>query len=436
MKAKPLYISAIIALSAIIPTETSAQIWSLDSCINYAISHNINVRTRALDRMSAELDVTEAKDRFLPELNAGVSQSFNFGRGLTSENTYANRNTSQFGWNVGVSVPLFQGLSAVRRLNYSRANLLAITEQYEAAKDDVTLNVISQYLQVLYCAEIYNVAQEQLKLSQTELQRRKILLDAGKIPELDLIQAQSQVAQDELAAVNAHNDHTLALLDLSQLLQLPDMEGFDILPVSDSEMPLLSAEQVYDNALQHDHSVLASQHALTAADKNITLAKSGYLPRLSFNAGLSSSYYKLYGEPNPPFHRQMRDNFNKSLGFTLSIPIFDAFTTRNSVRKAKVQRLNAELQLDDTRTRLYKSINQAYYQAVAANKKRQSSAVAREATHAALQAMQEKYNYGKANATEYDQAKTDYIRAASEAVQAKYESILRTRILEFYNRTY
>ncbi len=132
----------------------------------------------------------------------------------------------------------------------------------------------------------------------------------------------------------------------------------------------------------------------------------------------------------------MRDNFNKSLGFTLSIPIFDAFTTRNSVRKAKVQRLNAELQLDDTRTRLYKSINQAYYQAVAANKKRQSSAVAREATYAALQAMQEKYNYGKANATEYDQAKTDYIRAASEAVQAKYESILRTRILEFYNRTY
>lgn len=128
MKAKPLYISAIIALSAIIPTETSARIWSLDSCINYAISHNINVRTRALDRMSAELDVTEAKDRFLPELNAGVSQSFNFGRGLTSENTYANRNTSQFGWNVGVSVPLFQGLSAVRRLNYSRANLLAITE--------------------------------------------------------------------------------------------------------------------------------------------------------------------------------------------------------------------------------------------------------------------------------------------------------------------
>lgn len=430
------HITISLAAALCLPAVAWAQAWSLDSCINYAIDHNINVRSRALDRTSAQLDITEAKDRFLPELSAGASQSFNFGRGLTSENTYANRNTSQFGWNVGISLPIFQGLSAVRRLNYSRANLLAITEQYEAAKDDVTLNVISQYLQTLYCAEMHSVAQEQLKLSQAELLRRETLLEAGKIPELDLIQAQSQVAQDELAVVNTHNDHTLALLDLAQLLQLPDIDNFRILPLPDSDMPLTSPDQVYDNALQHNHAILAANHALTAADRNISLAKSGYLPRLSFNAGLGSSYYRLYGENNPPFHRQMRDNFNKSLGFTLSIPIFDAFATRNSVRKAKVQRLNAELQLHDTRTRLYKSIQQAYYQALAAHKKRTSSAIAREATHAALQAMQEKYNYGKANATEFDQAKTDYFRAASEAVQAKYESILRTRILDFYNRTY
>lgn len=430
------HITISLAAALCLPAVAWAQAWSLDSCINYAIDHNITVRSRALDRTSAQLDITEAKDRFLPELSAGASQSFNFGRGLTSENTYANRNTSQFGWNVGISLPIFQGLSAVRRLNYSRANLLAITEQYEAAKDDVTLNVISQYLQTLYCAEMHSVAQEQLKLSQAELLRRETLLEAGKIPELDLIQAQSQVAQDELAVVNTHNDHTLALLDLAQLLQLPDIDNFRILPLPDSDMPLTSPDQVYDNALQHNHAILAANHALTAADRNISLAKSGYLPRLSFNAGLGSSYYRLYGENNPPFHRQMRDNFNKSLGFTLSIPIFDAFATRNSVRKAKVQRLNAELQLHDTRTRLYKSIQQAYYQALAAHKKRTSSAIAREATHAALQAMQEKYNYGKANATEFDQAKTDYFRAASEAVQAKYESILRTRILDFYNRTY
>lgn len=411
-----------------------AEAWSLDSCINYAITHNIDVRNRALQRQSAELDVIASKDRFLPTLDAGARQSFNFGRGLTSANTYANRNTTQTGWDVNLSVPLFQGLEAVRRVAYAKANLRAIAEQHEASKDDVTINVIAQYLQVLYCREMVAVAKEQAHLSTVELERRKILLEAGKIPELDLIQAQSQVAQDELAIVNAENDHTLALLDLTQLLQLPSMDGFDIQSLDEQTIRLLPAGEVYANALQHNHALRAAGLAIAAADKNISLARTGYLPRLSFSAGIGSSYYHLSGEQNPPFHRQMRDNLNKSFGFTLSIPIFDAFSTRNSVRKAKLQKLSAELDYENTCTKLYKSIQQAYHMALAAERKQKSSAIAYHATHAALEAMQEKYNYGRANATEFEQAKSEYIKAASEAVQAKYESILRMRILEFYNR--
>jgi len=411
-----------------------AEAWSLDSCINYAITHNIDVRNQALQRQSAEFDVIAAKDRFLPTLDAGARQSFNFGRGLTSANTYANRNTTQTGWDVNLSVPLFQGLEAVRRVAYAKANLRAIAEQHEASKDDVTINVIAQYLQVLYCREMVAVAKEQAHLSTVELERRKILLEAGKIPELDLIQAQSQVAQDELAIVNAENDHTLALLDLTQLLQLPSMDGFDIQSLDEQTIRLLPAGEVYANALQHNHALRAAGLAIAAADKNISLARTGYLPRLSFSAGIGSSYYHLSGEQNPPFHRQMRDNLNKSFGFTLSIPIFDAFSTRNSVRKAKLQKLSAELDYENTCTKLYKSIQQAYHMALAAERKQKSSAIAYHATHAALEAMQEKYNYGRANATEFEQAKSEYIKAASEAVQAKYESILRMRILEFYNR--
>ncbi len=433
---KPLHILYIPLALVAVPLSAIAQPWSLDSCINYAIEHNITVTQRDLDRSSAQLTVTEAKDRFLPQLEAGANQSFNFGRGLTSENTYANRNTSQLGWNVGLSLPIFQGLSAKRQLDYSRANLLAVVQQYESAKDDITLNVISQYLQVLYTAEIHAVAQEQVRLSQVELQRRKILLEGGKIPELDLIQAESQLAQDELTAVTTANDHTLALLDLSQLLQLPSADGFDIAPLHDDNTPLLSADDVFDNASRHNHGLKAAELTVQAEQKSISVAKSGYLPRLSFNAGIGSSYYKISGMDNAPFHRQMRDNFNKSLGFSLSIPIFDAFSTRNSVRRAKIRKLQAELQLDDTRTRLYKDIQQAHTRAVSAEKKRQSSIVAREATKKALDAMQEKYNFGRANATEFEQAKTAYIKASSEAVQAKYESILRNRILLFYNQTH
>ena len=411
-----------------------ADSWSLDSCISYAISHNLTVKGRELSVISGDLDITEAKDRFLPNLSAGAQQSFSFGRGLTADNMYANRNTAQFGWSVQMSLPLFQGLRNVRNLDYSKANFRQLVEQLESAKDDITLSVIAQYLQVLYCQELYAVSLEQVHLSEVELNRRQELVKAGKIPELDMLQAQAQLAQDELSSVTALNNQELALLDLVQLLELDSTEGFSIQPL-DSEMidlPLPSPEVVYESALIDNHTIRASKLGVEVAGKYIKLAQSGYLPTLSFSAGLGSSYYKTSGFDNENFGNQMKHNFSKSLGFSLNIPIFDSFTTRNSIRKAKVQQTSAELQLREAEVQLYKTITQAHTQAVAAEKRMQSSAVAEKSTGAALKAMREKYNYGKANATEFEQAKTAYIQAVSESVQAKYESVLRRRILQFY----
>ncbi len=429
---KKILTSALIAVLTVSPT-IAAEPWSLDSCISYAVSHNLTVKSRDISLKIARQDAIDALDRFLPTVQAGASQSFSFGRGLTAENTYANRNTSNFGWQVGLSLPLFQGLRNIRNVDYNVTNVMMVMEQYESAKDDVTLNVIAQYLQVLYNQEIYKVALEQLNLSRTELQRRRDLLEAGNIPELDLIQAESQVAQDELTAVTAQNDCTMALLNLTQLLELPTAEGFEVLPVNESEQRMLpSAETVYSTALGINHGILASEYGVKAARKYTKVAKSGYLPTLSFNAGIGSNYYKTSGFNNEGFGPQMRHNLSKSLGFSLSIPIFDAFSTRNSVRRARLQEISATLQLDQAKNDLYKTIMQAHTQAIAADKRRESSEIASRSTLAALDAMREKYNYGQATATEFEQAKTEYIRAVSTAVQAKYESMLRRRILSFY----
>lgn len=426
----------IIALMAVLTAGVccSAETWTLDRCIAYALDNNLTVKTRQADIMSGELEVTAAKDRHLPNLSANASQSFSYGRGLTSENTYTDRNTSNFGWGVNMSLPLFQGLSAVRQTKYAKANLRALVEDLEAAKDDITLNVISSYLQVLYAGEMCNVADEQLRLAIVEQSRREELLAAGKIPELDLIEAQSQVAQNRLSLVNAQNDRTLALVDLAQLLELTDIDGFDIAPVDDDGLTLFSPDEVYARALESNHSLLAARRRIEAADRNISLARSSYLPQLSFNAGIGSSYYTVSGATSESFARQMNHNFNKSLGFSLSIPLFDAFSSRNSVRRAKIQRLNARLQYENTERTLYKTIQQAYYQAQGATEKLNAAEISAEATRQAFEAMQQKYNFGKANATEYEQARSNYVRAASEAVQAKYESILRRRILAFYNK--
>ncbi len=411
----------------------SAQTWSLDSCVSYAIAHNNEVRARIIESRNSELGVTEAKDRFLPSVSGYSSQNFSFGRALTSDNTYANRNTSSFSVGASLNLPIFQGLSAVRRLDYARKSLQAMLEQVEASKDDVTLNVIAQYLQALYAQEMMSVARQRLAISTAELERRSQLLEAGKIPELDIYEARSQVSQDELNLVNCTNDSVIALLDLSQLLNLPDNSGFAIAPLSDDRLPLLSPDEVYANALVRNHGLRAGVLATEAAEKNIRVAQSGYIPNISFNAGLGTNYYRTSGWDNASFSSQMKNNFSKQIGFSLSVPVFDAFGTRNNVRRARVQALNSQLQLDDTRQRLYKSIMQAYTQAVAADKKREAAAVAVESSSAAFDAMRVKYENGRANPTEFEKARSEYINSLAESVQAKYESILRTRILHFYN---
>lgn len=420
------------SLLAILPA--TAEVWTLDSCISYATAHNLTVLSRELQSKSAEYDITEAKDRFLPSVNASAGQSWSFGRGLTSENTYANRNTSSFNWGANLSLPLFQGLSAIRQVDYAKANYAQVLEEVEAAKDDITLNVMASYLQALYCRELLEVAQEQVRISGVELERRKGLLEAGKIAELEVIQAESQLATDKVTEVNAANDLKMALLDLSQLLRLPDANSFDIAPLAESDMPVYSPDEVLKNALRNNHSILASDLSIETARRAIALAKTGYLPRLSFNMGIGSTYYHLNGEQNPSFARQMRDNYSTSLGLSLSIPIFDAFSTRNQVRKAKLQQLNAELERETRVDALTRAIEQAYTQAIGAERKHSATVTARNAAKAAFDAMQEKYNLGRANSTEFEQAKSAYIKSVSEQVQSKYESILRRRILEFYNR--
>lgn len=426
-------VTAAATLAASAPAD--AQQWSLDSCISYALDHNIEVRQRILAARQGELAVREAKDAALPHVNGYASENFSFGRGLTALNTYANRNTNAFSVGANLSLPLFQGLRVVRNIDYSRTSLRALVERSEAIKDDVTVNVIAQYLQALYSREALAVARMSLSVSEKELLRREQLLEAGKIPELDLYEAQAQVSRDNLTVVNAQNDSIIALLDLANLLNIGSDTEFDILPLQeDSETTIPTIEEVWSNVTINNHSLRAASIEREAAIKNVSVAKTGYIPTLSFNAGLGTNYYKTTGYDNESFATQMKNNFSKSLGFSLNIPIFDAFSTRNSVARAKVQQLNAELDLENTRQSLYKTISTAYTQAVAAQSKEESATAAEQSTLKAFEAMSVKYDNGRANATEYEKAKADYLNALAERVQAHFEKLLRIKILNHYNK--
>lgn len=428
---KKFFISSALIIS-VITAAFGQEEWTLNRCVEYAIAHNISVRQSALQVSQGQLAVTSAKDAFLPTLSAQAAEGFNFGRGLTVDNTYANRNTSNLQWGVNLSIPLFNGLQDVRQLKASRSQLQQYLLEVEATKEDVTLNVIAQYLQVLYAKEILHTAQSQLDYSTYEVERQQALVAAGKVAEANLYDAEALQAQDRLQVTTAENDVKVALVNLANLLQLPSADGFDITPL-DEELPAIPGPDiVYARALESNRSILSARKGIDVAKDNISLAKAGYIPRLNLNLSLGSSYYTVSGIPGDSFGSQMRNNLSTYIGFSLNIPIFDGFSTRNNVRRAHISETSALLELERRESDLYKTIQLAYTQADGARNKYLSSEETLQKTRLSFNATLEKYNLGRATPAEFEQAKNNLFKVEITRLQSLYEYLLRYRILRFY----
>ena len=408
--------------------------WSLQKCIEYAIEHNLSIKQQEASRNQSEVELNTAQWSRLPNLNGNVGQSFNFGRALQADNTYGNRNTANTNFSLGTNIPLFTGLQIPNSIALAKLNLKAATEDLKKAKEDISIQVASYYLQALFNEELSKVAQNQVKLSQEQLDRKVAFFKNGKASEAEVYEAKSRLAQDEMSAVQADNNYRLALLDLSQLLELPTPEGFTIAepPTVEMNVQLSLPDEVYSQAMTNKPSIKAAQYRLEGAEKSIRIAQSGYYPQLSFGAGLSTNYYNMSGIETASFSSQWHQNFNKYLQFSLSIPLFNRFATRNRVKSARIQKNALQWRLEESKKTLYKEIQQAYYNALAAEAKYRSSQSASEASEASFKLMSEKYANGKATATQYNEVRTLWMKALSDHIQARYDYLFRSKILDFY----
>ena len=410
------------------------RVMTLAQCIDYAVSHNVNVKRYANNVEQQKVQLSTARNSRLPDLTAGASQSFNFGRGLNSENAYVNRNTQSTGFNLQTSVPLLTGGRIPNEIAMSRLNLQAATADLEHARQSIALQVAAAYLQAVYAAEVVKVQEAQVAFSKIQEDRISKLFNAGKSPESDVVEAHSQVAQDEMGRTQAKCDYKLAMLDLSQLLELSSPDSIEIVAPQGETSPTIPPlpDRIFARAEGVKPEIQAEKLRLQAAEKNIRIAKAALYPTLSLGAGLSSEYYKTSGYQASSFSKQLSDNFNKSIGLSLNIPIFNRLATRNSIRQAKLQQSEQALQLDETKKTLYKEIQQAYYNAVNAQAKYESALAARKAAESNFNMMTGKFENGRANATELEEAKTKRANAITSTLQAKYEYILRMKIIEFY----
>ncbi len=432
-----IFITATVALLLMPASVLAQQQWTLRQCIDYAVEHNIQVKQQEVSRMQRELDVNTAKNSRLPDLSASASESFSFGRGLTAQNTYSNTNTSSTSFNLSSSVPLFTGYRIPRTLEMQKLNLEAATADLEKAKNDIRMQVAQAYVQILYNLELCEVANRQIEIDSMHVHRLTEMMKNGKASGTEVAQQESSLAQSRLTATQADNDYRLSLLSLTQLLELPSPEGFTISREVNQELwnevhSLPSPDVIYQEALIIKPEIQAEQSRLASSAKNIDIAKSAKLPSLSLQGGLGTNYYKTSGIPGDKFFKQLNNNFSQFLGLSLNVPIFNRFETRNNIKNAQLSQYNQQLQLDNVKKNLYKEIQQAYYNAVTSEAKYQSSEQAKRSQEEAFRLMSAKYEYGKANITEFNEAKNNLMKAESDLVRAKYEYLYQNALIEFY----
>jgi len=333
---------------------------------------------------------------------------------------------------------LFTGFQIPNTIKLNQLNLEAATMDLEKAKNDICVQVAQAYVQILYDMEICDVARRQITIDSLQVHRLQVMLDNGKASQAELSQQLATLAQSRLTATQADNQLQLDILALTQLLELPSPEGFTIFrPSPDSQLStlnaqLISPDLIYQEALTARPEVAAEQLRLQGTENSIKIAQSALYPSLSFSAGLGTNYYKTSGFEADGFGTQLKNNFSQYLGLNLQIPIFNRFSTRNNIRSARIDRETQELQLDNVKKTLYKEIQQVYYNAIAAQEKWKSSEQAMLAAQDAFTLMQAKYENGKANLTEFNEAKMNYLKSESNLVQAQYEYIYQSRLLDFY----
>ena len=433
-------ISVFVLFAAIFSQPTSAQQkeWTLRECCNYAVEHNISIKQRENACRQQELQLSTAKNSRLPDLNASASQNFSFGRGLTAANTYSNTNTSSTSLQLGTSMPIFTGFRIPNQIKLNQLNLEAATADLEKAKNDIQMQVAQAYVQILYDLEIAEVAQRQIGIDSAQVARLQAFVDNGKASEAELSQQKATLANSRLVATQADNNTRLAILTLTQLLELPTPEGFaivrpDLSGISGlSGTSALTPDAIYAEALGVKPEIAAQQLRLKGTEHSIKIAQAANLPSLSLSGGLGTNYYTTSGFKSDAFGTQIKNNFSQYIGLSLSVPIFNRFQTRNNIRNARIEQENQQLQLDNTKKTLYKEIQQVYYNALNAQSKEQSSEEALQSTKDAFQLMQAKYENGKATITEFNESKNNYLKSESDLVQARYENLYQKALIEFY----
>ena len=435
-------------LSAIAPANAQEQTapWSLEACINYAYANNLQLKQKMEEQEARKVELHTSKHSWLPAVNANMGQSFQFGRSTSKSGVIVDQNAANTTFNINLDMPIFDGFKIPNDIAARKLDLQAAIESLNKAKEDLAVNIASYYLQVLYNKELQRVAQLQVDLDREQVNKTEAMVNAGKVPLSQLYDIKAQLAKDEVTLTEATNNVQLALLDLAQSLELERSDrSFDVVTpqitdaVAENMSSILPPETIFDQAVTFKPQIKEQEYLLESQKRMLKVAQAGYYPKLNFGASYSNGYYhtSMGGEfaDTRSFGDQLKQNGQKIVGFSLSIPLFNRFQVRNSVRSARIGINNQQLLLENSKKTLYKEIQQAYYNATAAQEKYTASDKSVASSREAFSYAQARYEAGKSTVFEFNEAKTKYAQSLAEQAQAKFDFIFRAKILDFYRGT-
>jgi len=414
---------------------------TIQQAVEKTLNNNLQIKNSKLAEQLNDLELKQSKMALVPTLNASANAGISFGRSQ-DQNTFEiiNQQLLTSSGSVSTQVPVFEGFSRLNRIRQNKLLLEAGRANTDKIKNDLILQVITSYMQILYNKDFLNAAQQQLAVAQQQLKQQQELLDVGNKTLADLAETKSLVATAELDVTTAENALTISYLTMAQLMDIPSATKYEVqAPAVGSFSPAanLDAEAIYAGALNFFPDIKLAGLNTAAAKKAVDVAKGSLYPRLSFGAGMGSSYSYIFGYDNPlnpqsTFNEQVRDRFSQNIGLSLSIPIFNGLQARAGVKRAKIYL--SQYQNDEQLAR--NNLNKIIYQAVADLKAAQSTFESTSKTFTARKeafiVIEQRYNVGLVNSLDYNTSQTNMNRAEIDMIRAKYDLLFKAKLIDYY----
>ena len=437
------FLTALATMALLIyPSASAQQAWTLQQCLDHAAEHNIQLQKSRISLQEAQEQLQQTKAALFPSLSASISQSVGYRpfqeamtvvqNGMaTSTNNKVTENGS-YGLNANWTV--WNGGINQKNIKAQELQTQLTEVQGEQSLNSIQEQIAQLYVQVLYTTEARKVNEKLRETAQQQLDRGRERYKLGDLAKADLAQLEAQLASAEYDVVNAETQIATYKRQLKELLQLGITESFD---VAASEMddsralePVPSKADVYNAALNFRPEIRAAQISSDAADLQLNIAKSGYLPTIGLNAGVGTSHYFATGQD--AFGEQLKRNLNGSVGLSVSVPIFDNRRNKTAVNRAKLQQTSAKLDLMDKQTTLGSNIENLWLQATSAQQRFQSAQAAVQSQETNYELVNEQFKAGLKNIVDLLQARDNLLQAQQNKLQSKYTTILNTQLLRFY----